>query len=369
MTDKYCVQQVLGSLLKKPQLLSQVDRYNLAVTDFYTKLEKYVFIAILGLYQGGAKSISVLDVENYLDVDAGSKAFFDKQNGLAYTQDILEFAQIDNFDYYYQKLKKINLLNDLQKMGFSTDEFYISDLTNPKSTEVNEKFEHLTAKDITDKIKIKILGIEKDYQVSGDVITEYAVDGINDLIDYMDEVQDVGLPIQGTIYNQVINGAQPGTLTIRSASSGLGKTRSAIGDACFLAYPIRYNSASSKWEKIGGNEKVLFIVTEQNFKEVRKMILAYLTDMNESRFKYGNFNDDERQLLEEAKTIMEHYKDNFVLIKMPNPTIELAKLMIRENCLTKNIKYVFYDYIFISPSLLNEFKGFSLRNDKILSYI
>ena len=31
-----------------------------------------------------------------------------------------------------------------------------------------------------------------------------------------------------------------------------------------------------------------------------------------------------------------------------------------------DIEYVFYDYIFISPSLLSEFKGIQLRNDEVL---
>ena len=51
---------------------------------------------------------------------------------------------------------------------------------------------------------------------------------------------------------------------------------------------------------------------------------------------------------------------------MPSPTIELVKHIVRENCLTKNIEYVFYDYVFISPSLLSEFKGYNLRNDELL---
>ena len=52
------------------------------------------------------------------------------------------------------------------------------------------------------------------------------------------------------------------------------------------------------------------------------------------------------------------------IIKIPDPNIELVKAMIRENCLLNDIGYVFYDYVFISPSLLNEFRGFNLRNDK-----
>ena len=96
------------------------------------------------------------------------------------------------------------------------------------------------------------------------------------------------------------------------------------------------------------------------------MILAYLTDINESRFRYGNFSERENRVLQQAKQILTEYKDNFYIVRMPSPTIELVKHIIRENCLTKNIEYVFYDYVFISPSLLSEFKGYNLRNDELL---
>ena len=39
---------------------------------------------------------------------------------------------------------------------------------------------------------------------------------------------------------------------------------------------------------------------------------------------------------------------------------------MREQCILYDINYVFYDYIFIGPALINEFKGVSLRNDEIL---
>ena len=39
---------------------------------------------------------------------------------------------------------------------------------------------------------------------------------------------------------------------------------------------------------------------------------------------------------------------------------------MREQCLLHDIGYVFFDYIFIGPALLNEFRGFSLRNDELL---
>ena len=68
----------------------------------------------------------------------------------------------------------------------------------------------------------------------------------------------------------------------------------------------------------------------------------------------------------QAKAVIKAFKDNFQIIRIPNPTIELTKTMIRENCLIHDIGYVFFDYIFINPMLLAEFKGFNLRNDEAL---
>ena len=42
MIDKESMQQVLGSLIKKPELLSEVDKYNLTIYDFPNKFEKYI---------------------------------------------------------------------------------------------------------------------------------------------------------------------------------------------------------------------------------------------------------------------------------------------------------------------------------------
>jgi replicative DNA helicase len=63
---------------------------------------------------------------------------------------------------------------------------------------------------------------------------------------------------------------------------------------------------------------------------------------------------------------MEQYKDNFFIVQMPAPRIDLVKNLVREQVILHQIEYVFFDYIFICPSLLGEFKGVSLRNDEIL---
>ena len=366
MTDKSTVQQVLGGLIHRPQLLSEVDKYSLTIADFSTRFEKYIFSAILGLYRQGATSIDAIHIANFLEMDTVGKKVFEQNNGVEFIEDIKEFSSVENFEYYYSRLKKINLLRDLKKQGFDVSAFYCEDMTDPHSDEINARFEQLTAKEICDAIKGKLIQLEAGYVKTGEVETQNAAAGMREFLREMNETIQIGPPVQGHIYNKIFDGAMKTALYIRSGSSGLGKTRQAVGDACHLAYPIRYNSMTREWEQKGSCEKVLFIITEQTFPQIKKMILAYLSDINESRFKLGHFTKEEEERLDKAISIMEQFSDNMIIVKIPNPTIELVKTLVRENCLTNNIGYVFYDYIFIGPALLGEFRGFSLRNDEVL---
>ena len=355
MIDKRDTQQILGCLIKRPQILSEIDKYSFNLTDFSTRFERIIYMAIEGLYRNGATKIQPIDIENFIE-----------ENGIEYLQDVIELSELDNFDFYYNRFKMFNLLKDLKKQGFDVSEFYCDDLTNPKVQEINERFNSLTPKIITDTIRKKLLGLESKYETSDEIEVASAADGMESLVEHFGAAYEIGVPVQGYIYNQVIDGARKGTLTIRSAPSGVGKTTNAVADACYLAYPIRYNSTTTEWELTGNNEKVLFIVTEQRFEEVQKMILAYLTDINRSRFKYADFSQREESIIQQAIGLMKLFKDNLILVKMPNPTIETIKTIVRENCIVHDIDCVFYDYIFIGPALLNEFKGFAIRNDEVL---
>ena len=366
MIDKSTIQQVLGGLYKNPTFINQSDKYQLDVTDFSSLFEKYLFTAIINLHKKGAKKINMIDVENFFETDDRAKQIFKNNNGLDYLHSLEEFTSEENFDYYYAKLKKLNILRDYKKIGFDISDFYAEDLTAKDAFKINEKFESLTINNIVEETRRKFLKIEDKYLKSDSTEIEKASNNIENLIQSFKDKVDVGLPVQGFFTNEVLGGARRGTLCIRSAASGTGKTRQAVGDACYLAFPVRYDSKTCEWIKTGSCEKVLFIATEQNADEIRRMILAYLTDMNESCFRYGEFSEREEKLLQEAVQVIKEFEDNFLIVRMPSPTIELVKHIIRENCIMNDIYYVFYDYIFISPSLLNEFKHANLRNDELL---
>ena len=305
MVDKKSIMQIFGSLMKCPQYLSETDKYTLTLDDFSQIFDKYIFMAIDNLYRNGAKRITPIDIENFLDTNATAKQTFAKNNGIEYLQDADYLTEEQNFPYYYNRLKKFNLLNALKKMGIDTNEFYNENLADVKALDTNEKFEQLSIDQILETVKRKVLKLEKTFVQNETTETESAFTDIQDIIDDADAQIDIGFPLQGDIFNEVLSGARKGSLVVRSAGSGTGKTRNSVGDACYLAYPLRYEPQQERWVQTGSVCKVLIIVTEQNFKEVRKMILAYLTGFNESKFRYGNFSDREKEILKQAVWLMQ----------------------------------------------------------------
>lgn len=724
MNTKQDELQVLGGLMKKPTLLANSDEYHLSIADFSSTFERIIFNAIHTLFNNGLKEINVIDIDNFLTSTSGLKKIFEQGNGIEYLQDALEFSELENFDYYYSHLKKLNLIKDLKKNGFPTDDIYCEDLVKTDSDEINRKFETLSEQDIIEIIKKKVLVIEQTITKKEVNETISSFSGARDLLEEVEDGGDIGLPIQGKIINEIIGGARLGTLMIRSGQSGLGKalpnstkiptpngfklveeiqvgdylfdafgkptqvlgvypqgkkevwqvtfkdgrtakcckehlwsfctsaqktkskqarnfytqslkeisqkslqgesgeykilvpnnfaveydtkkhfiepyvmglllgdgsfreqknqkalhyssedeelpksiaeiqgwnykknsdknynwtfsykdaqdrhcnvwisdilkeypelinaysqdkfipnsylygdikqridllnglldsdgtidqkgrvayftisekmanqvqelcyslgmsatialdthketnvgyivhikgrpedkkklfrlsrkkalmlnwfnspkrkerndfnpiveicslkyteemtcfyvdnkehlflmndyivthnTRNMVGDACILAFPYRYNPKTERWCQTGNACKVLYIATEQKPKEIQRMILAYLTGINESKFRYGNFTEKEKIIVEQAFKVWEEFGDNLVIGRMPNPTNEGLKNYVREQVILNQIEYVFYDYIFIGPALLNEFKGFSLRNDELL---
>lgn len=361
--------QVLCGLMKHPQYISETDKYFLTIEDFPTRFEKYIFSAIYNLYKGGAQNISVIDVANYFNTHEVAKASFESNNGIEYLQDILEFSDADNFPFYYKRLKKFNLLTSLNKLGYDTSALYEENLTNPRAKEINDRFELMDIQDIMDFIKKPLLSLETEYTKGGDSETVEATKGIQDLIQSLKLRPEIGAALQGTIFNTVCRGARKTKFYIRSASSGVGKTRAAVGDACSLAYPLTFNTVKWEWEWTGANERTLFIATEQDLEEVQTLVLAFLSGINEEKILYGTYNEAEEKVIQQAVQVMEYFKDNLYVVRLSNPSIEQVKAVVRQNWILHSIQNVFYDYIFSSPSLLNEFRDLRIREDVALGML
>lgn len=364
--DKQIVMQIFGCIMQQPSLLSEVENYSLIPSDFESSFEKYIFMSLANLHREGAESISIVDIDSYLAEKPHIHEIFNKYNGIEYLQDAIEIADIENFNYYYNKLKKYNAIKDLQGLGFDTNSIYPDkDMLSDEDYKKREQFDNLTIADIFGTIKADISDAEAKYGCSA-AKTVKASDNIRELIERLQTSPEVGAPCQGDIFNTITRGARKGKFYLLSALSGGSKTRTMVGNGCYIAYPIRYDSRLQQWVNTGSCEKVLYVGTEQVYEEIQTMILAYLTDINEEIILNGEYTEQQQELINKAIQIMDAYSDNFIISQLPEPNLAQVKTHLRKYCLREGCEYVFYDYIFATPSLLNEFRDLAIRQDVAL---
>lgn len=272
----------------------------------------------------------------------------------------------DSFEYVFADFKRQSLVEKLVKYGLDPKNFYVNPNDSLDNKVLKPEFAGLGAPDILDSIKADIALVGGEFSRKGTSDVQSAFDNLESLLNETAETPEVGPPLQGDLFNAILGGAISSRLCIRSASSGLGKTRTSVGDACLLAFPLHYDWKLKRWIKDGRSEKVCLIITEQSMEEVQMMMLAYLSGVNEAAIKRNTWSQEQKRIVYQALKVVEIFQDNLTIIRVPNPSISLLDSVIREQVILKKIKYVFYDYVFVSPSLLGEFRGQNLRNDEIL---
>ena len=126
LSDKMAYRQIIGGLMYNTLLF--IEYPDILPTDFDMKVARVCLIAIQNLYEEGATKLTVPEVENEILKNQGIGATIYKQeNGLDFLKTSYEFAEVDNFGVYYNRLKKYSLLRTLQKAKFDISYYYKED--------------------------------------------------------------------------------------------------------------------------------------------------------------------------------------------------------------------------------------------------
>ena len=366
--DKRAAANIIGCLIKQPELLVNTDKYLLEKTDFDNRLHRIVFSTIYNLFHSGAEKISINDIHTYLKKYPELYNTFNEQKGSEFVVACEETAEVGNFDFYYDRIKKLALLRRIKEEGYSIKEWFVEDGYDiSKRQELEKKLEDATLQEILISFQGKLFQIESEFVNKKNFHYGVANEGLEDLIDQLKEVPEIGFPLQGELFTTVSRGARKGKLYLMSARTGVGKSRAAVGHASFLAFPVRWCRKTDKWINEGSNQKVLFITTELSFDEIQTMILSNISGINEEKILNGKYSFEEQKRLAQTLQIIDRYKENFHLYHMPDPSIEQLNSNIRRLVIGKQIDAVFFDYIHTSPNLLAEFSGAKIREDVALS--
>ena len=373
MASKYIdtpsIVQVIGCVYKTPQLLDYSDKYTLTEEDFPDQFHKIVFGTIFKLHELGSERITINNVIDYLSSRPKSEQIFIKQKGEEWLLKAAENAETSAFDYYYNRVKKMTLLRAFDSYGIDVSDIYDPDnIVDIKKKQLQEdQLDNSSLETIVQKVQDKIDQIMATYVDDewGEAIQ--AGDGIESLIIDLEKSPEVGVPLYGPLINTVTRGARLKKFYLRSAPTGVGKTRGMIADACYIACNRIYDDVFG-WIKNGICEPTLYITTEQEKGEVQTMMLAFLSNVNEEHILNGKYEGDERERVFEAAKIL-HNSPLYIEI-LPDFSLQDVENKIKKNIRDHDVKYVFHDYIHTSLKILEEISrrsgGVKLREDSIL---
>lgn len=375
LSDNVAYGQIIGCLIYKPLLFLEYP--DIQPQDFDYKAARVCLLAIKKLYEAGAVELSPMEVDQEIERCGGAAAQVYKQdNGLNFLKDSYEHAQLSNFNLYYNRLKKNSLLRKLQKAKYDISEFYIDnkDVTNPlQETKMIQRLDEITLEEILNSVEKKYSEIRNEFLNGGQFHGDPAKD-IDALIEDLRKSPSIGPSLEGRIFSSVCRGAREGCFFLKSASTSAGKSRTSIFDACHLAYPKRWSSKEQafieEYDYKGEPRqprKVLFIVTEMDVEEVQTIMLAYLSGVNEDHIVTGKYDiQGELTRVQKAAEIMKEYQGYFLIEEISDPNLQNVESTIRKYATVDEVKYVFFDYIHTTASMITQFSKNNLREDVVL---
>ena len=367
--DTTAIMQIIGCVYNTPQLLDFTDKYTIVEEDFADQFHRIVFGSIYKLYELGAKTITLEAISDFLSARQKSEAIYKQNNGEEWLLKVSEIATDSTFDYYYGRLKKFSLLRAYDNCGIDVSDIYDADniLDVKKKQKQEDELDNSTLEQIATKVDNKLDAIRAQYVDNDYGEAQQAGEGIFDLIQQFKEHPEVGVPLYGPLINTVTRGARLRKFYLRSAATGIGKTRSMIADACYIGCGKIYDE-SFGWISSGPAQPTLFITTEQDLSEIQTMMLAFLSNVNEEHILNAEYMGDEEERVIEAGKILA--SSPLYVEELPDFSLQDVENKIKKNLRDHDVKYVFHDYIHTSLKILEEITrrsgGVKLREDNIL---
>ena len=367
--DTTAVMQIIGCVYNNPSLLGFTDKYTIVDEDFADSFHRTVFGAIYKIYELGANKITLESISDFLSSRPKSLALFKQNKGEEWLLKVADKATSSTFDYYYSRLKKFTLLRAYDNCGVDVSDIYDADnILDTKKKQLQEDLlDNSTLEQIADKVDEKIDSIRLQYVDDSFGEAQQAGDGIFELIQKFKDHPEVGVPLYGPLVNTVTRGARLKKFYLRSAATGIGKTRSMIADACYIGCNKYYDEVFG-WVGSGPAEPTLFITTEQELEEIQTMMLAFLSNVNEEHILNGEYEGDEEERVIEAAKLLK--SSPLFVEELPDFSLKDVEDKIKKNIRDHDVKYVFHDYIHTSLKILEEITrrsgGVKLREDNIL---
>lgn len=371
LVPKRAIYNLLGSLCKKPQLIFEEDLSTLNEKDFEEKFYQVIFGAINNIIVANAEieQITAVDIDNYLAPMTAAFKIYSDNDGLNFIASAIENANIQLVKSNFAWIKKFALLREFNVNGFD-----ITDIYNPTSADLeatNKQMEALNKMELDDISKhftLKLLEITNKWGVNSSHKSYTIDEGIDDLLDSLNEKPVYGYPFANQLYNAIFRGMQFGKLFLRSAGTGGNKTRTALTDMVMVGCDEIFDMGKMRYVPTGESMACTFISTEIDLKQVQTTLLAIVSGVQEDVIKNGRYSEDIYNRLKHGIEIIK--RAPIFLHYLPEYDIQDVSQIIEKDVLQHNVKFVWHDYIMyngkLARSTSGEYGTNGLREDLVL---
>lgn len=348
--DKKAIFLLFGCYCINPRFILD-KKYQTNANDYPENFHKMIWGALVNIAKkGNVEKISPFDIENEVSQVNTAASLWKNNNGWGYIEEAVEMSsdKIVNIGKYHDDVRKYSIIRNAAE-ELKLDISFIYDETDETKT---EKFNSLTSNDILNAITNRFLDFKSMWKNTfGDNYSFRAGDGIKGRLKEHKEQQDTyGYPFQSAYLTTVYKGMKRKRYILRSSISGGGKSRSSLADGCNIVSDRIYDWNKHGWVPTGVPQKVLFISTELEKKEIQDIILAHVSGIDQDRIEsWDNITAEEEKVLDESAGYIEAYE--YYVEYMPDFTIDLIAETIEKYIINYDIYACFFDYINDSPSL------------------
>lgn len=361
LQDKKSNFHVLSGLMSNPDILNNTQEYSVQVEDFPERYHKIIFGAIYNLHQQGIEEITPVSIDGLLSTLPVQYDVFNSNGGVEYLFKMEELGESENFNYFYNRMKKYSLLRAYSSNGVNISDIYDVTMVDVKESEKQQEiFDVMGIEDIVKHVESKLIEIKDSFLFDSENKGGHMSDNIEDILEQKMEKPTYGANLASSYYTAATRGAMFKKVHLISAASGVGKSRFALANMLTICVPEKWDSKKQEWIKTGATGRGVYIGTELEEDEVKIPALCYIADVDEDKLQNARLTEDEKTRLRKAVVILK--ETPFWYEQLHDFDLDDIEHVIVKNINKNDVSYIAHDYIHASMKIYTSMAKAGAKN-------
>jgi replicative DNA helicase len=316
-----CEANITSILWKNPDLYFTYDKLNLK--SFHNNIWKvYWQIGYDIIIKENKKTLDDITVGLYLEKHPKLKQKYDEYGGYDTIDKSKEYVNIENIEGYVNELNKWNAVLQLLARRF------------PVHDKIKQ-FIDMSAEDIYDTFEAQLNHVFVN--IEGDIQSYSITDGIEELIEELDEGLAVGLPFYNMpLINKETGGMLVGNITLVGGLSNVGKST--------------FTRSATIPSIIKEKEKIVIMLNEDGKKKWQREVLIWVAnnilkkDLQKYIVRDGKYNEEVKQILYDSAKWLKEQANNHTITLIPFEKYQTAKaIKVIKKFASMGVKYFILD--------------------------